>query len=63
MMSEKFATTEGVREGRGPGPLLFIVFTDYLIRQSRQRIKPILVGYRKLQKVELAECAFADDLV
>ncbi|CAH1974779.1 unnamed protein product [Acanthoscelides obtectus] len=63
MMSEEFATTEGVRQGGGLSPLLFIVFISDLIKQCRQRTKSIFVGYRKLQKVELAECAFADDLV
>ncbi|CAH2000741.1 unnamed protein product [Acanthoscelides obtectus] len=63
MMSEEFATSKGVRQGGGLSPLLFIVFMDDLIRHCRQRTKPIFVRYRKLQKVELAECAIADDLV
>ncbi|CAH1978024.1 unnamed protein product [Acanthoscelides obtectus] len=49
MMSEGLATSKGVRQGGGLSPLLLIVFMD--------------TAHRKLQKVELAERAFADDLV
>ncbi|CAH1970173.1 unnamed protein product, partial [Acanthoscelides obtectus] len=54
---------EGVLQGGGLSPLLYIVFMDDLIRQCRQGRKAIFVGYRKLHKVESAKCAFADDFV
>lgn len=63
MQSEIFATHEGVRQGGTLSPLLFIAFMDDIIRRSKQKMKPMYVGHRRLQRVEITECAFADDIV
>lgn len=60
--SEIFHTNEGVRQGGCLSPLLFIIFMDHLIRMARTRTKPLKVGYRKMEKVVISECAFADDI-
>lgn len=63
MKSEIFVTKEGVRQGGGLSPLLFITFMDDIIKECELKTKSMYIGYRKLQKVELKSCAFADDIV
>ncbi|CAH1992023.1 unnamed protein product [Acanthoscelides obtectus] len=58
---DKFSPVQGVGSSRWKAQsLLFIIFMDDLIKRCRQTI---FVGYRKSQKVELEESAFADDSV
>lgn len=61
--SEMFTTKEGVRQGGGLSPLLFIIFMDNIIKETNKKSKPLHVGYRNLQKIEISNCAFADDIV
>lgn len=63
MKSEMFNTNEGVRQGGSLSPLLFIIYMDDIIKETRRKTKPFRVGYRKLKEVEIRECAFADDVV
>lgn len=63
MKSEIFTTKEGVRQGGGLSPLLFITFMDDIIKECKLRLESMSIGYRKLQKEEITECAFADDVV
>lgn len=63
MKSEIFKTKEGVRQGGSLSPLLFIIYMDEIIRETNQRIRPMYIGYRNLQPIEVTDCAFADDVV
>lgn len=63
MKSSMFRTTEGVRQGGGLSPLLFITFMDDIIKETRSKTNPMFVGYRQLNRVEITECAFADDVL
>ena len=63
MRSQIFSTKEGVRQGGGLSPLLFITVMDDNIKECKQRTKATIVGYRNLKTVEITECAFADDIV
>ena len=38
MKSQIFSTTKGVRQGGGLSPLLFIIFMDEMIRETRQYV-------------------------
>lgn len=62
LKSEPFITNEGVRQGGSLSPLLFIIFMDEIIKIAKQRLRPFYVGYRNLERVNLSECAFADDI-
>lgn len=61
-MSREFNTKEGVRQGGSLSPLLFIAFMDKIIKETERKVKPFYIGYRFLEKVEIRECAFADDV-
>lgn len=61
-MSEEFNTTEGVRQGGSLSPLLFITYMDKIIRETQRRTKPLHIGYKNLEIVDITECAFADDI-
>lgn len=61
-ISDGFTTNDGLRQGGGLSPLLFIIFMDDLIKECSTRVKKVHVGYRKLQRVQIGECAFADDI-
>lgn len=60
--SEVFTSKEGVRQGGSLSPLLFITFMDELIRETEQRTKTVHIGYRNMERIEISECAFADDI-
>lgn len=62
MRSTMFRTTGGLRQGGVMSPALFTVFMDDIIRRCNQECKSLYVGYRNLEKVEIKECAFADDV-
>ena len=63
-ISDKFTTNEGLRQGGVMSPLLFIIFMDDIITKCNEIInKKLHVGYKNLKKVEISECAFADDIV
>lgn len=63
VLSEKFKTSEGVRQGSVLSPLLFICAMDDAIRHCQERMQRFRVGYRELQPTYLQACAFADDIV
>lgn len=63
MRSEPFTTVEGVRQGGGLSPFLFTIFMDDIIQKCTKRVKKLTVGYRNLQRVQISEGAFADDVV
>lgn len=62
LVSDKFNTKEGLRQGGVMSPLLFIILIDDVIKQNEKKIKKLEVGYRKLQRIAVSECAFADDV-
>lgn len=62
MISEEFVTKEGVRQGGSLSPLLFITFMDELIKKTQGLVKPMFLGYRNLESINVSEYAFADDI-
>ena len=63
MKSETFITKEGLRQGGVMSPVLFTIYMDDIIKECNTKIKKLFLGYKNLQRVELSECAFADDIV
>lgn len=61
--SEEFITCEGLRQGGGLSPLLFITFMDEIIKECSRTTKKLHVGYKNMQRVDISEGAFADDVV
>uniref|UniRef100_A0A1Y1M3Z3 Reverse transcriptase domain-containing protein n=1 Tax=Photinus pyralis TaxID=7054 RepID=A0A1Y1M3Z3_PHOPY len=61
--SEEFTTKEGLRQGGVLSPALFNVVMDDIIKEVKGKTRKLNVGYRNLVTVELAESAFADDLM
>lgn len=60
--SELFTTQEGLRQGGGLSPSLFIVFMDEIIRECNQKVNKLNVGHRNLETIQISECVFADDV-
>lgn len=60
--SGEFTTSKGLRQGGALSPTLFIILMDDIIKQTRTKTKKLEIGYRRLEKIAIAECAFADDL-
>lgn len=44
-------------------PLLFSVELDKRIKKAKSETKKLVLGYWKLEKVQLTELAFADDML
>ena len=63
MVSEMFTTKEGVRQGGGLSPLLFITYMDDIIKETKKRTRSAAIGHRNLKTVKITELAFADDVV
>uniref|UniRef100_V5GWZ6 Retrovirus-related Pol polyprotein n=1 Tax=Anoplophora glabripennis TaxID=217634 RepID=V5GWZ6_ANOGL len=63
MKSDAFTTKESLRQGGGLSPTLFILFMDEIIKKCALEIKKLNVGYRNLQRIDISEGAFADDVV
>lgn len=61
--SETFKTSEGLRQGGGLSPILFITYMDEIIKEANKTKKQVLVGYRNLQRIKVDIGAFADDIV
>lgn len=61
--SEEFITKEGLRQGGVLSPTLFNVIMDDAIKEVKDHVKKLNVGYRNMEQIQIAECAFADDLV
>lgn len=61
--SDIFDTNKGLRQGGVMSPLLFIILMDDVIKQTAEKTKKLEVGYRKLHRTVVSECAFADDVV
>lgn len=60
--SDIFTTKNGVRQGGGLSPLLFITYMDEITREARTKTKSMHIGHLHLEPVEITECAFADDI-
>ena len=63
MISETFSTQEGLRQGGSLSPVLFVIFMDEVIKKCTSRSKKLHVGHKNLQRVEISEGVFADDVV
>lgn len=63
MKSEGFVTGKGLRQGGGLSPTLFNVHMDNIIKKCERKVKKMFVGYKNLERVEIAEGVFADDVV
>ena len=61
--TDTFKTNIGLRQGGVLSPILFNVLMDDIIRNCQERVKKLCIGYRTLKKVEISECAFADDVM
>lgn len=61
-ISEEFTTGQGLRQGGVMSPILFTVFMDDVIKRCNRRTRRMYIGYRYLQRIEISECAFADDI-
>ncbi|KAK9880957.1 hypothetical protein WA026_013281 [Henosepilachna vigintioctopunctata] len=60
---EGFRTSTGLRQGRRLSPALFNVHMDHIIKKSEQKVKKMFIGHKKLERVDVAEGVFADDVV
>lgn len=63
LQSEEFITREGLRQGGVLSPTLFNIVMDDILKETKEKVKKLLVGYRNMERVTISECAFADDLV
>lgn len=61
--SEEFTTGEGLRQGSVLSPTLFNLILDDVTKEVENEVGKVLVGYRNMEPVYLAQCAFADDLM
>lgn len=61
--SEPFNTKEGLRQGGGLSPLLFTIYIDEIIKKCSKVTKKLHVGYKNLQRINISEGAFADDIM
>ncbi|XP_044760185.1 uncharacterized protein LOC123317645 [Coccinella septempunctata] len=61
--SETFHTKAGLRHGGSLSPVLFLIFMDEILKEVTKRTKKYQVGYKNLQRVEISECAFVDDII
>ncbi|XP_072378047.1 uncharacterized protein [Diabrotica undecimpunctata] len=63
MESEEFRVNESLRQGGVRGPTLFNIVLDDVMKETREETSRIFVGHTNLEMIQIAECAFADDLV
>lgn len=63
MKSVGFRTSIGLRQGGGLSPTLFNIHMDNIIKKSEQRVNKIFIGYKNLERVEIVEGVFADNVV
>ncbi|XP_072379244.1 uncharacterized protein [Diabrotica undecimpunctata] len=63
MESEEFRGNDGLRQGGVLGPILFNIVLDDVMKETREETSRIFVGHRNLEMIQIAECAFAYDLV
>lgn len=61
--SETFKTKEGLRQGGALSPTLFIAFMDEIIKKCTERCKKLNIGHIKMQRVDISEGVFADDVM
>ena len=61
-LSEKFYTNEGVRQGSGLSPLLFLSAIDEVVKRCKHEFKKYYVGYYNLRPINAEICLFADDV-
>lgn len=60
--SNMFLTNEGVRQDDSLSLTLFVIFIDEPIKEANRKAKPFHVGLRNLQRIDISQCAFADDI-
>lgn len=60
MKSEEFTSRDGLRQG---GVTLFTIFMDDFIKVYKRRTKTLSLRFRNLQKVQIGNCAFSDDIL
>lgn len=60
--SEMFETKTGLRQGCVLSPLLFAVVLDEVFKQCKKTTRPLTIGHWKMQKIQITELAFADDM-
>ena len=58
-----FNKNVGLRQGGRLSTALFVIYIDSIIRECENKSKGFHVGYRNLQKVQVYEGAFADDVM
>lgn len=63
MQSEEFLTKEGLRQGGVLSPTLFNIVLDDILKEIKKQTRKIQIGYKNMRIVEIAESAFADDLL
>ncbi|XP_072389543.1 uncharacterized protein [Diabrotica undecimpunctata] len=63
MESDEFRVDDGLRQGGVLGLILFNIVLDDVIKNTREETSRIFVGHGNLEMKQIAECAFADDLV
>lgn len=61
--SKTFNIKTGLRQGGSLSPVLFAIFMDEILKECTKRTKKFHVGYRNMQRVEISECAFVDDVI
>lgn len=61
--SDSFRTTDGLRQGGSLSPILFITYVDEIIKQCTRKCKKATIGHINLQRVEVSEGVYADDVV
>lgn len=62
MRSESLNTMEGIRQGGSLSPLLFVIFMDEVIKETRKKTKATYIDYRNLKEVDISESMFIDDV-
>lgn len=63
MRSAEFETRDGLRQGGTLSPLLFIIFLDEIIKECKENMSKLFIGHWRMERIEISECAFADDVV
>ncbi|XP_072401546.1 uncharacterized protein [Diabrotica undecimpunctata] len=63
MESEEFRVNDSLRQGGVLGLIMFNIVLDDVMKETREETSRIFVEHRNLEMIQIAECAFSDDLV